>query len=218
MKRLLVLFILAVLTSGALFAQIKSGSPAWISAKKADIKSSTGFFASNRGSLELGAEVSVLSINGKWAEVRSATNTSLSGWTTASNLSARRIVASGTSASASEVALAAKGFNQDVENAYKTKGDLKYADVDKTEAITGSQDDLYKFITEGRLNTGKKKEKYKTRINRNFSFCPFGIILFLRDYSGYWSQYRSGSGYSQSDTSGSIAEIGRGGGLMGKSF
>jgi len=155
MKRLLVLLVLALLVSGALFAQIKSGSAAWVSAKKADIKSSTGFFASTRGSLTLGAEVSVLQVDGKWAEVRSAANASLSGWIAVSNLSARRIVASGTTASATEVALAAKGFNQEVENAYKTKGELNYADVDRTEAITVSRDDLYKFVTEGRLNTGE---------------------------------------------------------------
>jgi hypothetical protein len=155
MKRLLVLLILVLLVSGALFAQIKSGSAAWVSAKKADLKSSTGFFAGTRGSLELGAEVSVLQINGKWAEVRSVTNASLSGWMTASNLSARRIVASGTTASATEVALAAKGFSQETEDAYKTSGNLNYADVDKTEAITVSMDDLYKFVTEGRLNTGE---------------------------------------------------------------
>jgi len=155
MKRLLVLLILALLVSGVLFAQITSGSAAWISAKKADLKSSTGFFASTKGSLELGAEVRVLQINGKWAEVRSAANTSLSGWTAASNLSARKIVSSGTTASANEVALAAKGFNQEVEDVYKANGELNYADVDKTEAITVSQDDLYKFVTEGHLNTGE---------------------------------------------------------------
>jgi len=154
MKRLFLL-ILVLLVSGALFAQITSGSTAWISAKKADLKSSTGFFASTRGSLELGAEVKVLQVNGKWAEIRSAANTSLSGWTAASNLSARKIVSSGTTASANEVALAAKGFNQEVENAYKTSGELNYADVDKTEAITVSQDDLYTFVTEGHLNTGE---------------------------------------------------------------
>jgi len=155
MKRLLVLLVLALLASGALFAQIKSGSTAWVSAKKADIKSSTGFFAGTKGSLGLGAEVTVLQVNGKWAEIRSVENTSLSGWMTAANLSARRIVASGTTASATEVALAAKGFSQEVEDAYKTKGELDYTGVDKTEAITVSQNDLYKFVTEGHLNTGE---------------------------------------------------------------
>jgi len=154
MKRFFLL-VLALLVSGALFAQITSGSTAWVSAKKADIKSSTGFFASTKGSLALGDQVSVLQVNGKWAEVRSAANTSLSGWVAASNLSSRKIVSSGTTASANEVALAAKGFNQEVEDAYKTKGALNYADVDKTEAITVSQDDLYKFVTEGHLNKGE---------------------------------------------------------------
>jgi len=154
MKRLFLL-VLTLLVSGALFAQITSGSSAWVSAKKADIKSSTGFFASTKGSLALGDQVSVLQVNGKWAEVRSAANSSLSGWTAASNLSARRIVSSGTNASANEVALAAKGFNQEVEDAYKTKDALNYADVDKTEAITVSLDDLYKFVTEGHLNAGE---------------------------------------------------------------
>jgi hypothetical protein len=155
MKKFLILLALALLMSGALFAQIQSGSSAWVSVKKADLKSSTGFFAGKKGSLELGAEVSVLQVKGSSAEVRSVANTSLSGWIAASSLSARRIVASGTTASANEVALAAKGFNQEVENAYKTEGNLNYADVDKTEAITVSTDDLYKFVTEGRLNAGE---------------------------------------------------------------
>jgi hypothetical protein len=143
------------LISGALFAQVKKGSPAWVSAKKAEIKSSTGFFASTKGSLGLGAEVSVLEVKGNWAEVRSVANSSLNGWTAVSNLSSRKIVSSGTSASANEVALAGKGFSQEVEDVYKAEGNLNYADVDKTEAITVSMDDLYKFVTEGRLFTGE---------------------------------------------------------------
>jgi hypothetical protein len=64
-------------------------------------------------------------------------------------------VASGSSATASEIALAGKGFSQEVEDSYKTSGTLNYDDVDKTEAITVSIDDLYVFVTEGRLNTGE---------------------------------------------------------------
>jgi hypothetical protein len=155
MKKLFVLFVLTLLVSGALFAQIKKGGTAWVAAKSAELKSSTWFFASAKGNLILGTEVTVLQLNGNWAEVRSVTNSSLSGWTTASNLSARKIIASGTGASASEVALAGKGFSQEVENAYKAEGTLNYADVDKTEAITVSKDDLYKFVTEGCLITGE---------------------------------------------------------------
>ena len=154
-KKFLLLVILTLLISGALFAQIKSGSSAWVSSKTADLKSSTGFFASKTGTLAMGDEVAVLQINGSKAEVRSVTNSSLSGWTATSNLSARRIVASGAGASASEIALAGKGFSQEVEDSYKTSGELNYADVDKTEAITVSIDDLYTFVVDGHLNTGE---------------------------------------------------------------
>ena len=155
MKKTFVFCVLAFIVSGALFAQISGGGTAWIASKSADLKSSTWFFAGKQGTLAMGDQVTVLQVNGNNAEVRSAANSSLSGWTSVSNLSARRIVASGAGASASEVALAGKGFNQDVENAYKADGKLNFADVDKTEAITVSQDALYKFVTDGRLVTGE---------------------------------------------------------------
>ena len=155
MKKLVVLLAFFALASGVLCAQVNKGGTAWVSAKSATLKSSTWFFAGTRGTLDMGAQVTVLQINGNWAEVQSAANTSLSGWTQVSNLSARQIVSSGTGASASEIALAGKGFNQEVENAYKAKGELNYADVDRTEAIKVSQDELYTFVTEGRLFTGE---------------------------------------------------------------
>ncbi|MCL2318997.1 MAG: hypothetical protein FWC45_02850 [Treponema sp.] len=155
MKKLVVLVTLIVLISGALFAQISKGGTAWVASKTAALKSSTWFFAGTKGTLQMGDQVTVLQVNGSWAEVKSVANASLSGWTSVSNLSARQIVSTGTGASASEIALAGKGFNQEIENSYKTQGTLNYADVDKTEAIKVSQDDLYKFVTEGRLVTGE---------------------------------------------------------------
>jgi len=155
MKKLFILFALTILVSGALFAQISKGGTAWVAVKSAPVKSSTWFFASTRGTLDIGAQVTVLQVSGSWAEIRSDSNSSLSGWTSVNNLSSKRIVSSGTGASASEVALAGKGFNQEVENSYKTEGNLNYADVDKTEAITVSQDDLYKFVVDGHLVTGE---------------------------------------------------------------
>ena len=155
MKKILVLCVFAFLISAALEAQIAKGGTVWVSAKSAALKSSTWFFAGTRGTLDMGAQVTVLQINGNWAEVRSSANSSLSGWTQTSNLSAKRIVSTGTGASASEIALAGKGFNQEVEDAYKAKGTLNYADVDRTEAISVSQEELYRFVTEGRLITGE---------------------------------------------------------------
>jgi len=155
MKKIVFLTVFILLFSCTLFAQIRSGGTVWISSRTATLKTSTGFFASESGTLQMGDQATVLQVSGNYAQVRSTANSSLSGWTAVSNLSARQIVSTGSGASASEVALAGKGFNQEVENAYKAEGSLNYADVDRTEAISVSRDDLFAFITEGRLNTGE---------------------------------------------------------------
>jgi len=155
MKKLFVVLALAILVTGAVSGQVKKGDTAWVATKTAALKSSTWFFAGTKGTLQMGDQVSVLQVNGSWAEVRSAANSSLSGWTQMSNLSSRRVVASGSVVTASEVSMAGKGFSQEVEDSYKTTGTFNYADVDKTEAITISQDELYVFVTEGHLDTGE---------------------------------------------------------------
>ena len=155
MKKMFVLLAMFLLVSGTLFAQISRGGTAWVSSRTAALRTSTWFFAGTRGTLEMGDQVSVLQVSGNWAEVRSAANASLSGWTSVSNLSARRIVATGAGATPTELALAGKGFDRDVENAFRAGEDLNYADVDRTEAITVSMEELFAFITEGRLFTGE---------------------------------------------------------------
>jgi ABC-type long-subunit fatty acid transport system fused permease/ATPase subunit len=158
MKKILVMLCMGLLVAvSAMQAQAIKGGTMYVAVKTIELKSSTGFFASAKGTLAYGATVTVLQINGKWAEVRSAANSSVSGWTTILNLSAKRIVSGATSgATASEVALAGKGFNQEVENAYKAKGSLNYADVDRTEAQKVTKKELQDFITAGRLFQGDR--------------------------------------------------------------
>ena len=155
MKKLFILFILTMLISGALFAQISKGGTAWVSIKSATVKSSTWFFASTKGTLTMGAQVTVLQVNGNWAEIRSVANSALSGWTSINNLSARQIVASGANVSGDDIAMAGKGFNQEIEDAYKSDGNLDYSGVDKTEAIKVTQEELYQFVVDGHLVTGE---------------------------------------------------------------
>jgi uncharacterized protein YgiM (DUF1202 family) len=157
MKKVIIVCGLWVCIAVTASAQVAKGGTLYAAVKSVALKSSTGFFASTKGTLSYGDQVTVLQVNGKWVEVRSASNSSLSGWTASSNLSAKRIVATGnaSSASAREVALAGKGFNQEVENAYKAKGTLNYADVDKTETMTVSQNELEGFLVDGRLSKGE---------------------------------------------------------------
>jgi hypothetical protein len=71
----------------------------------------------------------------------------------AANLSTRRVVSSATSASAStdELALAGKGFSEEVERSYRAEGELDYDSIDKMEESVVSTGELRSFIVEGRL-------------------------------------------------------------------
>jgi hypothetical protein len=155
MKKLSVFMIMSFATVGFLSAQVARGGTLYVAVKTVTLKSSTGFFATNRGTLNYGDVVTVLQVSGKFVEVRSAANSSLTGWTASANLSAKQIVSGNTSSvSARETALAGKGFNQEVEDAYKTKGNLNYADVDRVEAVTVRETDLLRFLEDGHLSKG----------------------------------------------------------------
>jgi hypothetical protein len=155
MKKILILLCVVFFVVASATAQAVKGGTMYVAAKTVELKSSTGFFASARGTLAYGATVTVLQIKGKWAEVRSSAGSSVSGWTAVANLSAKRIVSGATTgATANEVALAGKGFNQEVENTYKAGGSLNYADVDRTEAQKVSMQELRDFIIEGHLSEG----------------------------------------------------------------
>jgi len=156
MKKSVFTFCLILFVTGFAAAQVSTGGTLYVSVKTLTLKSGTGFFAGSRGTLNYGDRVTVISVNGKFAEVRSAANSSLTGWTATANLSARQIVSGNTNtASAKEVALGGKGFNQEVENAYKSKGKANYADVDRVEAFTLKEADLKKFLEDGRLSMGE---------------------------------------------------------------
>ncbi|MCL2558729.1 MAG: SH3 domain-containing protein [Treponema sp.] len=155
MRKIIFFAALFLLAGGALFAQISRGGTAWVSSRTAPVRASTWFFAGTRGTLVMGEQVSVLQVSGSWAEVRSSSNPSLTGWVALSNLSARRIVSSAAGATPAEVALAGKGFDRDVENAFRSGNNLNFYDVDRTEAITVSDAALLSFITGGRLLTGE---------------------------------------------------------------
>jgi uncharacterized protein YgiM (DUF1202 family) len=152
MKRTFLIFLLC-LTAAAVFAQ-KRGDTLYVAVRSVSLKAGTGFFARTVGNLVYGAQVSVLAVNGKWAQVRSG---SLTGWTASSNLTAKRVVAQGDnrSASASEMAMAGKGFSEEVEREYKTGKDLNYSAVDTLETVKVSDEDLLGFINEGHLAAGE---------------------------------------------------------------
>ena len=155
MRKVLIVFCLFLLVAGIAAAQ-SVNSTMYVAIRSVALKSGTGLFASTRGTLEYGDRVTVTQVSGNKVEVRSASNLALIGWTAVSNLTPRQVVAGTTStATAREVALAGKGFNQEIEDSYRSQQNLNYADVDTMEEFIIDESVLFRFLEEGRLAMGE---------------------------------------------------------------
>ena len=144
------------LSTAMLFAQ-KAGDTLYVNVKSANLKSSTGFFASTTATVNYTDEVRVLAVNGKWVQVRTSIG-SKTGWISYASLTSKRMAPQGGTANASarEIALAGKGFSPEVESEYKkTGGNVNYAAVDDMEKVTIPEKDLLAFIEEGHLSRGE---------------------------------------------------------------
>jgi uncharacterized protein YgiM (DUF1202 family) len=156
LKRIVILWCMIILLASAAAAQIREGQTVYVTAKSLPVKSGTGFFARTLGTLKYGDPVTVLRVNGKWAEIQSAVQ--ITGWTVQTSLSTKRVtVSGGSSASSREVAMAGKGFTEEVENAYKAGHTADYGAVDAVEANTVSDSELLAFIRDGRLSMGDEE-------------------------------------------------------------
>jgi len=154
MKRVIFIALFCLVFTG-LYAQ-KVGDTLYVNVNSANLKSSTGFFASTTGTVKYGDQVRVAAVNGKWAQVRTTAN--VTGWIATASLTTKRISTQGNTANASakEIALAGKGFSPEVEAEYKKGGgDSNYAAVDAMERSTVSEKDLLDFIEEGHLAKGE---------------------------------------------------------------
>jgi len=155
MKKPVVVFCLALFITGIVQAQVSIGGSMYVAVRAVALKSSARFFAGNRGTLNYGDRVVVLQVSGRFVEVRSAINSALTGWTAAANLTTRRVVSGNTNTAPTRGgAPAGKGFNQEVEDSYKTKKNVSFVDVDRTESIRVNETELRRFLEEGHLSMG----------------------------------------------------------------
>jgi hypothetical protein len=159
MKRNIILVLALILAAGLsgsawLSAQAGPGTVMYVAVKSAELKDSTGFFSKTLAVLNPGDTVTVLRVQGKWMEVRSAGNPPLTGWIAAASLSSRRLTSSGPSVSGGELALAGKGFSAEVETAYRQGETLDYAAIDRMESQEIPAGELLRFLNEGRLAGG----------------------------------------------------------------
>ena len=92
-----------------------------------------------------------------WREI-SVESKGITGWVSLSALTDKPIKLQAgsqnaqTGASSGEVALAGKGFNEDVEKEYKSEGNVDYKWVDRMETYNPTDDQVLSFLQTGGLN------------------------------------------------------------------
>lgn len=143
-----------LLCAAALFA-VQNGETVYVAVKKAAIKSGTGNFDKVVAQASYGDELVVDKASNKFHRVHKASDPSITGWIPATSVTTKKIVTSSkkVTASADEIALAGKGFSEQIEDGYKTSNKkLDYASVDKLESFRITDSSLKTFLEDGDLN------------------------------------------------------------------
>ncbi len=126
-----------------------------ITVREAPVRATPSFLGRILTTLAYGDRVQVLSTRGDWVQVALPSGNG-NGWLAASALTQKEIalksggnVSQG--ASSSEVALAGKGFNEQVEQQYQKETNLDYSEVNLMEKDTIPPDKLIAFLKAGGL-------------------------------------------------------------------
>ncbi|HUX21577.1 MAG TPA: SH3 domain-containing protein [Spirochaetia bacterium] len=156
MRKFLIILCLLAATTGVAFSQAKVMS---VTVKEAPVRATPSFLGKIVADLSYGAQVEVVETQSGWVKVNLPSGQG-TGWLHSSELTEQKLaVKSGSnvnqSASGSEVALAGKGFNKQVEDQYKSEKNLDYTWVDKMEKISYKPQQLVTFLEEGDLQGGQ---------------------------------------------------------------
>lgn len=138
-----------------LFTALASATTLSVQVKKGVLKASPSFLAKNLATLGYGERVTKLTQQGEWINISTGKQR---GWVHASALTDRKVVLqtgatrAETGVSSSEVMLAGKGFNAEVESKYRTHNPaMRFDLVDKMEAFTIPPKNEQRFAERGQL-------------------------------------------------------------------
>jgi Bacterial SH3 domain len=156
MRKLMAVFA-AMLVLSPVFALDVGDEPA-VSVRDAELRSTPGFLATITSRLDYGESVRILDARGDWFRVR-ATASGKEGWLHASAIAEKEALRLGVAENASsggatsrEIALAGRGFNEQVEAQYKSDKGLDFGIVDEMETYGRPVEDLAAFFAEAGLS------------------------------------------------------------------
>jgi uncharacterized protein YgiM (DUF1202 family) len=143
-------WILLLLFAGLLWA----AESLTVTVKSSKLRKSPKFYAGSVVGIQFGDALTKLEEQGDWIQV--TTTAGITGWVHSSavtkpkfSLTAGREAQE--DATADEVALAGKGFNEQVEQEYRKTAGLDYTWVDRMAKITVTEAELESFLREGKL-------------------------------------------------------------------
>lgn len=152
MKKIISILIILSFVIPVFFAAENKQENRYVNVQKLELKEKPSNFGKEIKTLNYADHVIVIKENGKWTNISLEDGTT--GYVTTSSLTKRKIRASGFTASASELSLAGKGFNDEIENSYKQSGEGDFDSVDDMEKLTITNQELLSFIRDGKLNDG----------------------------------------------------------------
>ena len=158
MARYIAVFLLFL--SSALFA-VSPGETLAVSVRDGQLRSTPGFLSPIEAAVVYGDEVRVLEVRGDWARVRAGA-TGDEGWIHTSSILAPRDMHlagaetrdSGTTSR--EIALAGRGFSEQVEREYEEQQSLDFGPVDEMERLLLQPAELGEFL--GEIGAGIDQE------------------------------------------------------------
>jgi hypothetical protein len=150
--------VLAVLALA--FLCLAAASDGWVvKIQTTQLRKSPQFFGTTVAALKAGDLLTQVGAYGAWIQVRTASG--MTGWVHKSAVEVPQfsLLASAggtrTQASASEAALAGKGFSQQVEDSYKAKhAEADFAGVDRMLQVKITSSELQVFLVKGKLGQG----------------------------------------------------------------
>jgi hypothetical protein len=129
-----------------------------VQVKKAEVRFTPSFLGKIIAQLSYGDRVQVLEKKDSWTRI-GLPGSPDSGWIHSSALTRKKIVLTAgaqdvqTAASSDELALAGKGFNQQVESEFKAKNpNLDFTWIDRMEKFVVSEKQIKQFLKEGGLS------------------------------------------------------------------
>ncbi len=156
MKLTRIVFVLGFLVALAGATWSDSGMMS-VQVREGQLRSAPSFLGSIIGPVSYGERVQTIQKQGDWFEVKSSKN--LQGWIHECALTSKQVVLkpgaqTQSGASGQEIALAGKGFNEDVEAQYrKNNSRIDYTWVNRMETIRISRDQMISFLDEGKVKS-----------------------------------------------------------------